>query len=192
MKMNGTITVEVEIDDPQALHAKVGSDHCLVNPMDENAFDEAERMFGSAERPDVAACLAALFDVNHVEGGVRVVSCDASVSEGGRFETMRCVTVSMQHLTEAEVDRIVALFDPTTEDGIPRVKEEIRYAGVYFSSFHYGFIARMPSAEMLQEALDEMTPEMRGIFVKAVGQGARRISFDVDAEPVDGIPWFER
>lgn len=190
--MNGVITIEVEIDDPQALHAKVGSDHCIMNAMEDDAFEEAERRFGQPTEPNIAACLETLFDAGHPEGGVRVVSCSATVDDGAQFETMRCVTVSMEHLTEAEVDTIVALFEPSGENDETRVREEINYAGIYFSSYRYGFIARMPGPEMTEEKLALMTPEMRSIFIKAIGQGARRISFDIDTPPIDGLPVFER
>lgn len=190
--MKARIVVDVEIDDPNALHEKVGSDHCLANPLDEDAFETAVEMYGPAGEPDVEACLESLLDVNHPEATVRVVACDALIQDETTFTQATYVTVSILHLTEDEAQRITDAFAMERVGNTYRALEDIRHDGLNISPRVDGFIVRVPSEEFIRDKLSDMTPEMRAIVQAAVRQGARRIEFDIDEDVIDGLPHFER
>lgn len=190
--MKARIVVDVEIDDPNTLHAKVGSDHCLANSLDDDAFETAVEMFGPSGDPNVEACLESLLDVNHPEATVRVVSCEAKVQDATTLAQSTYVTVSILHLTEGEAQRITDAFGFEQDGDTYRGREDIRHDGLCISPRIDGFIVRVPSEESLPDKLPGMTPEMRAVVQAAVRQGARRIEFDVEEDAIDGLPYFER
>jgi hypothetical protein len=189
--MNAEIVITVEIDDGAALHSKAGSDYCVSNADRLDAFDEAIAMFGPEENPDLAACLRHLYDVSHGDAGVRAVECEARVDDGTAFRVGRTVNVSIEHITPAELKRINEAFGMEKCDTTYRAFEDIEHDGLYMSPKNHGFILRIPGSDFLDERMEALSPEMRGIVELAVAQGATRIEFDADEEPIDALPVFE-
>lgn len=190
-RMNAEIVISVEIDDEAALHSKVGSDYCVANADRIDAFDEAVSMFGPAEDPDLAACLASLYDVSNGEAGVRAVSCRAVVDDGASLRMTTTVNVSVTHITPAELKRINEAFGMEEVGTTYRALEDIQHDGLYMSPKNHGFIVRLPDPETLSERIGGLSAEMRAITELAVRQGAYRIEFDADEEPIDVLTTFE-
>ena len=100
------------------------------------------------------------------------------------------VTVSTVHITPDELARINEIFLCEGDAAAERSYIDVCHNGIHMSPKWCGFIARIPSDEFWPAVEPGLTPEMRAIMLAARAQGAVRVDFDCDEDPVD-LPTFE-
>ena len=188
--MDATVTIAVGIDDPEALHAKAGSDYCLANAGRPEAFEEAEQLFGSPAEPKLDACLRQIYDRHLHDAGIHVDDSTATIVAEAGLRLTVTANASVEHLTPTELARINAGFGMEPHGTTYRATEDLRHDGLYMSPKDHGFIVRVPASD-LEDHLTRTTPEMAAIVRAAAALGANRVEFDADEPAVDSLSVFE-
>lgn len=188
--MHAQITIDVEITDPQALHAHARIDY-LGQQADVAAADlEALDFLGSSENPKLDACLRQIFDRSvKSDAGVIVNDSFAAVSTptAPRLRSIPMVAASTAYLTPAELARINEAFGLEPEGITHRALEDIKHDGLYMSPKDCGFYVRIPCEETFTEVLPQLSEQMRALVTAAHAIGAHRIEFDCDEATVEGF-----
>jgi hypothetical protein len=184
------IEIDAEVRDVRALYeAALGSMTAAGS-----TEAEAEEWLGTSREPEIGNCMTELLMRGiPKDAGLAVTECGTDVLDKGAMRLRRTTTVQVStvHLKGAEMKRINDSFSLGTIDGEAVSREEILHDGVYLSPKYAGFILRIPQEDNLLEKTSGMSREMRTIVEIAARQGATRIEFDADEEPVEGLARHE-
>ena len=184
------IGIDAEVRNVGVLHEAALTNMRAAGSTDE----EATEWLGTSREPKIGNCVTEIVMRSiPKDAGIAVTECDTDVIRRGmmRLRTTTTVQVSTTHLKGAEMKRINDLFDLGTVDDQTASREDVLHDGVYLSPKYAGFILRMPQEYDLAEKTSGMTREMRTIVEAAARQGATRIEFDADEEPLEGLAQHE-
>lgn len=188
--MTGVVTLELTIHDPDAVVMAAREDFVSRG----GSPSETDAWLGRLEQPDLANALTQLLGKGVPKGtGATVTHCSSRIDdpERPRLRTVVTVAASTGHLTAYELTRINDAFEMERDGPFTRCRDDILHDGLRISPKDCGFILRVPGEESLADKLEGLSPEMRALVDLAVEQGATRIEFDADEEPIDGLHYEE-
>jgi hypothetical protein len=191
--MRATVRIDVDVLDTAKLHAAATDDYVTRDGGSVEAAINAADFLGDEKNPDVENCLRQLFDRElPVDCGIDISDSFAEIDPPALPRSSTMIHLSTGHLRPAERQAINDALGIGIVDQFPgtaRALVHAEHCGLFLKPKDCGFFVRVP-IDGDDDEPEGLSAEMTAILAIAKKAGAWMIDFDVDEEPLPGLPIF--